>query len=157
MVVLNQALSLNSTSAPWIWRIAPNLFVLLMFLVTVIPSCTIAWALRPEWQRSSRMRSRASWVRKLCYFCVQEILVLTNSSVQSTSVCPSTPSCKPDWNFAFQGLTLFGDKSHSRPDFWRRNDNKKANSFFQINFYVDVDNRERARARDKKQRRPISS
>ena len=35
----------------------------------------------------------------------------------------------------------------------------KADSFFQVHFnvYIDVDNRERAKARDKKQRRPISS
>ena len=34
----------------------------------------------------------------------------------------------------------------------------KADSFFRLNFndYIDVDNREKARLRDKKQRRPIS-
>ena len=39
-----------------------------------------------------------------------------------------------------------------------KNNNNKANSFFRLNFnvYVDVDNGERARVRDKKQRRKIS-
>ena len=39
-----------------------------------------------------------------------------------------------------------------------KNNNNKANSFFRLNFnvYIDVDNGERARARDKKQRRKIS-
>ena len=39
-----------------------------------------------------------------------------------------------------------------------KNNNNKADSFFRLNFnvYIDVDNGERARARDKKHRRPIS-
>ena len=39
-----------------------------------------------------------------------------------------------------------------------KNNNSKADSFFPLNFnfYADMDNREKARARDKKQRRPIS-
>ena len=38
------------------------------------------------------------------------------------------------------------------------NNNSKDDSFFRLTFnvYIDVDNKERARARDKKQRRPIS-
>ena len=40
----------------------------------------------------------------------------------------------------------------------KKNNNNEADSFFQLNFkvYIGVDNRERARTRDKKQRRPIS-
>ena len=40
----------------------------------------------------------------------------------------------------------------------KKNNNNKADSFFGLNFkvYIGVDNRERARGRDKKQRRPIS-
>ena len=39
-----------------------------------------------------------------------------------------------------------------------QNTNNKADSFFRLNFnvYIDLDNRERARARGKKQRRPNS-
>ena len=40
----------------------------------------------------------------------------------------------------------------------KKYNNNKADSFFRLNFnvYINVDRRERARARDKKQRRPIS-
>ena len=56
----------------------------------------------------------------------------------------------------------FGGKSHSLLDFWtevkKYNNNNKADSFFRLifNAYIDMENRERARARDKRQRRPIS-
>ena len=64
----------------------------------------------------------------------------------------STPSCKPGWNFAVQVPARFGGKSHGHPHFWRLKNNNKADSFFRIyfNVYIDVDNRQRARAGDKK-------
>ena len=46
----------------------------------------------------------------------------------------------------------------SRPFRDKNNNNNKSDSFFQLNFnvFINVDNRERARARDKHQRIPIS-
>ena len=67
--------------------------------------------------RSSRARSAPSgapWVRKFGYLTIQEIMVLTKSSVST-----STPSCNPGWNFPFQGPVRSGGKSHSHPDLYR--------------------------------------
>ena len=45
----------------------------------------------------------------------------------------------------------FGDKLHGRLDFWKENKNINKESFFSLNFnvYINVDNRETARARNK--------
>ena len=104
-----------------------------------------------------------------------------NKIFRTEYVPTSIPSCKPDWNFAFQVPAHFDGKSHNHLAYERRGatngnesavrrlitthtfrekkKNNKADSFFQVHFnvYIDVYNRERARARDKKQRRPISS
>ena len=64
----------------------------------------------------------------------------------------------------FKHPTRFGGKSHGHRDFKREterknnNNNKKAESFVRLNFnvYINVENRERAKARNTQQRRPIS-
>ena len=63
--------------------------------------------------------SGAPWIRKFVYLCIQEILVLTKSSVHTRIlfVRTSTPSCKSGWNFAFQVPLHFVIKLHSHPDF----------------------------------------
>ena len=103
----------------------------------------------------SRARSGVPWVRKFVYLYIQEILVLRKSSLRS-SVGNSTPSCKLGWNFAFQALAVrFGMATR----ILRKNKQQSQQSrFFRLNFnvYIDVDNREKARLRDKKQRRPSS-
>ena len=45
----------------------------------------------------------------------------------------------------------FGGKSRGHPDFWREQNNNKNESFFSLNFnvYINLDNRERARAINK--------
>ena len=52
---------------------------------------------------------------------------------------------------------LFGRRSHGRPGFLERKKKKRSRVFFDVIFYVyrHVDNRERARASDWKQRRRI--
>ena len=62
------------------------------------------------------------------------------------------PTFKPVSNVSFQVPSRFGGKSHSHPDFQREKKNHKAESLV----YIYVDNRERARARETKQRRRIS-
>ena len=103
----------------------------------------------------SRARSGVPWVRKFVYLYIQEILVLRKSSLRS-SVGNSTPSCKLGWNFAFQALAVrFGMATR----ILRKNKQQSQQSrFFRLNFnvYIDVDNREKARLRDTKQRRPSS-
>ena len=71
----------------------------------------------------------------------------------------STPSCKPDWNFAFQVPTGSAVNRIATQTFQEKTTTTKPilSSDLNFNVYIDVDNRERARARDKKQRRPISS
>ena len=54
----------------------------------------------------------------------------------------------------FKHLARFGGKSHGRPDLHgekNNNNNNKAESFFGLNFnvYINVDNREKVRARNK--------
>ena len=53
----------------------------------------------------------------------------------------------------FKHLARFGGKSHGRPDLQgeKKNNNNKAESFFGLNFnvYINVDGREKARARNK--------
>ena len=64
----------------------------------------------------------------------------------------------------FKHPARFGDKSHGHRDFKREterknnNINKKAEFFVRLNFndYINVENRERAKARNTQQLRPIS-
>ena len=53
----------------------------------------------------------------------------------------------------FKHLARFGGKYHGRQDLQgeKNNNNNKAESFFRLNFnaYINVDNREKARARNK--------
>ena len=64
----------------------------------------------------------------------------------------------------FKHPAFFCGKSHGHRDFKREterknnNNNKKAESFVRLNFnvYINVDNQERAKARNTQQRRPIS-
>ena len=68
----------------------------------------------------------------------------------------------------FKHPARLGGKSHGHRDFKREterkktkqnnNNNEKAESFVRLNFnvYINVDNRERAKARNTQQRRPIS-
>ena len=59
---------------------------------------------------------------------------------------------KPGWNFAFQGLAHFCGKSQGHPNFWReKKKTTKPSLFLCLNFnvYTYVDNRERARVREK--------
>ena len=70
------------------------------------------------------------------------------------------PFMKAGVKLCISSTARFGDKLRSHPGFQRQKNNNKADSFFQLNFnvYIDVDNKERARAKDKKQiikRRPI--
>ena len=67
--------------------------------------------------------------------------------------------CKPDWNFAFQVPTGSTVNRIATRTFKEKTTTPKPilSSDLNFNVYIDVDNRERARARDKKQRRPISS
>ena len=69
-----------------------------------------------------------------------------------------TPSCKPDSNFAFHPRVLVVNSIATRA-FKEKTTTTKLILSSDLNFhvYIDVHNRERARARDKKQRRPISS
>ena len=71
----------------------------------------------------------------------------------------STPSYKPDWNFAFQVPAGSAVNRIATRTFEEKTTIAKPilSSDLNFNVYIDVDNRERARARDKKQRRPISS
>ena len=103
-----------------------------------------------------RARSGAPWVRKFGYLCIREILVTRNRPA-----CPSAPQayqCKITINRC-------GNPNGTR-GFWReiagprgRFGKKKQLSrvFLRLSFnvYTDMDNRERARARDRKQRRRI--
>ena len=61
------------------------------------------------------------------------------------------------WHFKHH-FVLAVNRMVTRPDFWREKNNNKAETFFRLTFYVYsyVDSRERARARDEKQRRRIS-
>ena len=62
------------------------------------------------------------------------------------------PTFKHMSNVTFQAPTRFGGKSHCHSDFQREKNNSKAESLV----YIYVNNRERARTRDTKQRRRIS-
>ena len=105
----------------------------------------------------SRARNRAPWVRKFGNLCIQEILVLRKSSVRSTYVRPPLHVSR-DEILHFKHMRVSAVNRIASRAFRDKNNNNKANSFFRLNFnvYVDVDNGERARARDKKQRRKIS-
>ena len=56
--------------------------------------------------------------------------------------------------FLFKHPARFGGKSHGHPDFKREKNNNKAESFFRpsLKIYVNLENRERARTGNKKQR-----
>ena len=72
------------------------------------------------------------------------------------------PSVRPPMNesrhFRIQAPLRFGGKSHGHSDFKREKTTTMPIFFFLIKFnlYTDIDDRERARARDKKERRRIS-
>ena len=57
----------------------------------------------------------------------------------------------------FKYLRVSAENRIATRTFTDKKNNTKADSFFRLNFnvYIDVDNRERARARDKEQKRPI--
>ena len=108
-----------------------------------------------EHSRARSAPSRAPWVRKFVKSMIQGILVPRRKSSVGTSI----PSCKPDeiWCFKHPRVSAV-NRIASRP-FRDKKTTTKADSFFRLNFnvYIDVDNRQRARTRDKNQRRPISS
>ena len=69
--------------------------------------------------------------------------------------------CKPGWNVAFRAPAHFSCKSHGHPDLLEQKIKQQQSwvflsAKFAVNVYIDEDNREWARARDKKQRRSIS-
>ena len=84
-------------------------------------------------------------------FALRNTIGKKNLVLRKASVRASTPSCKPGWKFASQAPVRFGAKSHSFSDFRDTDNNNKADSLFRLifNVYIDVDNRERARARQK--------
>ena len=77
--------------------------------------------------------------------------LLVTLLVRGTSARTSTPSYKPGRNFAFQAPAV--NCIASRPF---RDKNNYKSRFFLSTWYQCLDNRERARARDKNQSRPIS-
>ena len=80
--------------------------------------------------------------------------------VRTKYVSISTPSCKQDSNFAFYPRVLVVNRIHvATLAFKEKTTTTKLILSSDLNFhvYINVHNRERARARDKKQRRPISS
>ena len=78
--------------------------------------------------------------------------------VRTKYVSISTPSCKQDSNFAFYPRVLVVNRIATLA-FKEKTTTTKLILSSDLNFhvYMNVHNRERARARDKKQRRPISS
>ena len=78
--------------------------------------------------------------------------------VRTKYVSISTPSCKQDSNFAFYPRVLVVNRIATLA-FKEKTTTTKLILSSDLNFhvYINVHNRERARPRDKKQRRPISS
>ena len=74
-----------------------------------------------------------------------------------TLVRPYTPTCKPEWDFAFKHpLVLVANRMATWT--FRKKKQQQGESFFRPNFdvYTDMDNREIAMVREIKQRRRIS-
>ena len=109
--------------------------------------------LAPEWSRTGAKVAQVSCkhpLRKFGYLCIQEISALTKSYVRRY-VRRSTPSCKPGWNFLLQATARFGGKLHDYQNFPKQKNSNKAESFrLKFNAYTDVDNKESARAKEKK-------
>ena len=103
-------------------------------------------------------RSGATSVRKFGNLCILEILVLRKSSVRSTSARTPLLHASGDEILHFKHTRVLALNRIASRTFRDKNNKSKADSFFPLNFnvYIDIDNREKARARDKKQRRPIS-
>ena len=84
-------------------------------------------------------------------------MVLRKSSVRGTYV---RPPLHVSWDelLHFKHPRVSAVNRIASRTFRDKNNNIKADSFFRLNYnvYIDLDNRERARARDKQQRRPIS-
>ena len=79
-----------------------------------------------------------------------------SEKIVCTSVRLSTPSCKLGWNFAFQAPAPFGVKALRATRNFRDKKQHQQSRLFLSTALIDVDNREWARARDKKQRRPMT-
>ena len=94
-------------------------------------------------------RSRAPWVRKFGNLCIREILVVTWPYVRPTT-CPSAPE-------AYQYKQVWKEIAWP-PGNLEREEKIQSRVFFDVIFdvYTYVDNSERARASDSKQRRRIS-
>ena len=107
----------------------------------------------PEWSRAGTKVAQVSCkhpLRKFGFLCIQEISALTKSYVRRY-VRRSTPSCKPGWNFLLQATARFGGKLHDYQNFPKQKNSNKAESLrLKFNAYIDVDNKESARAREKK-------
>ena len=79
--------------------------------------------------------------------------------VRTKYVSISTPSCKQDSNFAFYPRVLVVNRIATLAFKGKTTTTKLilSSDLNDFHVYINVHNRERARARDKKQRRPISS
>ena len=93
----------------------------------------------------SLARNRAPWVRKFGNLYIQEILVLRKSSIRPPL------HVSRDEILHFKHLRVSAVNRKASRAFRDKNNNNKADSFFRLNFnvYIDVNNGERARAREK--------
>ena len=103
-----------------------------------------------ELSRARGACSGAPWVRKFGYPCVLKF-GLRKSSVRPYVRPPLHVSRGEILHFNYP--RVFAVNRIATRNFSDQNNNNKADSFSRLNFnvYVDVDNREKARARDKRQ------
>ena len=115
------------------------------------------FAFLAELSRARSGSSAAPRARKFGYQCIQEILVLKNRPYVCTYIHPIHVSRGESLRFKHP-LVSGVNRMATRTFREKKYNNNKADYFFPLNFnvYINADKRERARRRNKKQRRPSS-